>query len=458
MSVGPSASGALAGTRIRARRLDAGVAQGELARRIGVSPSYLNLIEHNRRRIGGKLLNAIARALDLEPALLSEGAGGALVARLAAAAAAQGRPGSAPEEFAGRFPDWAALVDAQARQIETLEGQVAALSDRLAHDPELSASLHQVITAATAIRSTASILAGSETLDRDWQARFHRNIHAESLRLADSSRRLAGYLEAPGGDPGGAALSPHEQVERFLETMDHHLPALEGAQPAMRPDEIASGAPGLDAAAQNVLKHQLDIYRADAAALPLDAVAQAWQDSPDPLVIAAWLNQPLERVMRRLATLPAGIGPPRAGLVVCDASGAILRRRPLDGLTLPRGGAACPLWPLFEALVRPGRPLRAVARLPGAEEETGDGTGGVLCCTVATLMPTADWDAAPRVEAVMLMLPQDAAPQTLPERAVGPGCRLCPRRGCAARREPPLLPRPEEEALTAPDAPAIVAR
>ena len=79
MSVGPSASGALAGTRIRARRLDAGVAQGELARRIGVSPSYLNLIEHNRRRIGGKLLNAIARALDLEPALLSEGAGGALV-------------------------------------------------------------------------------------------------------------------------------------------------------------------------------------------------------------------------------------------------------------------------------------------------------------------------------------------------------------------------------------------
>ena len=108
--------------------------------------------------------------------------------------------------------------------------------------------------------------------------------------------------------------------------------------------------------------------------------------------------------------------------------------------------------------MRPGRPLRAVARLPGAEEETGDGTGGVLCCTVATLMPTADWDAAPRVEAVMLMLPQDAAPQTLPERAVGPGCRLCPRRGCAARREPPLLPRPEEEALTAPDAPAIVAR
>ncbi|WP_341214122.1 short-chain fatty acyl-CoA regulator family protein [uncultured Limimaricola sp.] len=452
MSAEVPAGSALAGSRIRARRLDAGVAQGELARRIGVSPSYLNLIEHNRRRIGGKLLNAIARALDLEPALLAEGAGGALVARLAAAAAAQHRPGAAPEEFAGRFPDWAALVDAQARRIETLEGQVSALGDRLAHDPELSASLHQVITAATAIRSTASILAGGETLDRDWQARFHRNIHAESLRLAESSRRLAGYLEAPGGDPGGAALSPQEQVERFFEAMGHHLPALEGARPAMHPSEIAAGAPGLDAAAQTLMKHRLESYRADAAALPLDEVAKAWQDSAEPLAMAARLGQPLERVLRRLAALPAGIGPPRAGLVVCDAAGAILQRRPLDGLTLPRGGAACPLWPLFEALTQPGRPLRAVARLPGESADS------VLCCAIATIIPGADWDAAPRIEAVMLMMPQGAEPSGLPERAVGPGCRLCPRRGCLARREPSLLPRLGEEALTAPETPAIVTR
>ncbi|WP_334061255.1 short-chain fatty acyl-CoA regulator family protein [Limimaricola cinnabarinus] len=435
MSRAGEAATGLAGSRIRARRLDAGMAQGDLARRIGVSPSYLNLIEHNRRRIGGRLLNAIARALELEVAQLSEGADGALLTRLAAAAAAQARPPAAPEEFAGRFPDWAAVVDAQARRIETLEAQVAALGDRLAHDPELSASLHQVITSATAIRSTASILAGGEALDRDWQARFHNNIHAESLRLADSSRRLAGYLEVPGDDHGPTALSPHEQVERFFEAADHHLPALEGETPAMQPEEIAAEAPGLDAAARRMLIHRLAQYRADAVALPSRAIGAAWSETPDPLAIAARLGQPLERVLRRLAALPAGLGPPRAGLAVCDAAGAILHRRPLDGLTLPRGGAACPLWPLFEALSQPGRPLRATAKLPGARAE------GVSCYAVASIAAPAGWNAAPRIEAVMLMLPQEGGAHDLPERAVGPGCRLCPRRGCAARREPSLLPR-----------------
>ncbi|HAW46979.1 MAG TPA: transcriptional regulator, partial [Roseovarius sp.] len=44
------------GTRIRERRVLAGIRQTDLAKRVGISPSYLNLIEHNRRRIGGKTL------------------------------------------------------------------------------------------------------------------------------------------------------------------------------------------------------------------------------------------------------------------------------------------------------------------------------------------------------------------------------------------------------------------
>ncbi|MEM6666746.1 MAG: helix-turn-helix transcriptional regulator, partial [Pseudomonadota bacterium] len=61
---------ALTGTRIRARRLDVGLRQAALARACGVSPSYLNLIEHNRRRIGGKLLNLIAETLEIDAAAL----------------------------------------------------------------------------------------------------------------------------------------------------------------------------------------------------------------------------------------------------------------------------------------------------------------------------------------------------------------------------------------------------
>ncbi|MGY9052804.1 MAG: helix-turn-helix domain-containing protein, partial [Rhodobacterales bacterium] len=56
---------ALLGTRIRENRKALGISQKNLARIAGVSASYLNLIEHNRRGIAGKTLNAIARALNV---------------------------------------------------------------------------------------------------------------------------------------------------------------------------------------------------------------------------------------------------------------------------------------------------------------------------------------------------------------------------------------------------------
>ena len=42
---------ALTGTRLRERRQALGLRQADLAAQMGISASYLNLIEHNRRRI-----------------------------------------------------------------------------------------------------------------------------------------------------------------------------------------------------------------------------------------------------------------------------------------------------------------------------------------------------------------------------------------------------------------------
>src|SRR6056297_1898340 len=76
------AASGLAGTRIRERRLLAGIKQAELAIRAEISPSYLNLIEHNRRRIGGRVLLRLAEALGVEPAVLTQGPAAALVSGL----------------------------------------------------------------------------------------------------------------------------------------------------------------------------------------------------------------------------------------------------------------------------------------------------------------------------------------------------------------------------------------
>jgi len=48
--------------------------QAAVAQAVGISPSYLNLIEHNRRPIGGKLLADLARALGVDPSSLAGGA------------------------------------------------------------------------------------------------------------------------------------------------------------------------------------------------------------------------------------------------------------------------------------------------------------------------------------------------------------------------------------------------
>src|SRR5210317_494538 len=103
----------LTGSRIRERRSVAGIRQADLARSLGISASYLHLIEHNRRRIGGKLLLDIARELSVEPSMLTEGAEAALIATLREAGTAAQMPASElerAEEFAGRFPGWAEVL------------------------------------------------------------------------------------------------------------------------------------------------------------------------------------------------------------------------------------------------------------------------------------------------------------------------------------------------------------
>ena len=69
----------LMGTRIRERRRAKKLTQTALAKTVGISASYLNLIEHNRRGIAGRTLIALARELGMQPSDLSEGADAALI-------------------------------------------------------------------------------------------------------------------------------------------------------------------------------------------------------------------------------------------------------------------------------------------------------------------------------------------------------------------------------------------
>ncbi|WP_040817130.1 short-chain fatty acyl-CoA regulator family protein [Litoreibacter arenae] len=430
---------ALTGSRIREHRLMRGIKQADLARSIGISASYLNLIEHNRRRIGGKTLRALSEVLKIDASTLTQGAERAVVTELQDAAASDSEVAvelDQIDDLVARFPGWAAKITAQHRRLRALEQTMGGLNDRLTHDPVLSEKMHEVLSTVSAIRSTASILVGTPDLGTDWQARFHSNIDTESRRLAESSASMASHLDRLSRRDTGRA-TPLEAVFAAFDGRGHHLAELEeGADPA----ELADKLPVLDSAeARSLARRYFETYRADARAMPLAEFEAAAQDAHlDPAALAGQFGVPLEAVFRRLASLPRSATLPDIGLVTCDASGALLVRKSPSGLALPWFGAGCPLWPLFAALSSPGVPLRRVV-------ETEDGAQFVAMALAHPSGPLR-FDRPPVYHATMLLVAQDdqSHTNTLP---VGSSCRVCTRDDCDARREPTVLGRGQSQGL-----------
>lgn len=431
----------LTGSRIREKRISNGIRQGKLAEKVGISPAYLNLIEHNRRRIGGKLLLDLSRELGVELSALSEGAETALLEVLSDASASFGAitvETRRIEEFAGRFPGWASLIAAQHRKSVSLERAVEDLNDRLAHDPQLGESMHEVLSVVAAIHSTSAILADDEKIDREWQARFHRNLYEDSQRLAQSAQALVAYLAASDSETSGSrATLPQEELEHWLGVRDFHVPELEGASP--EPIEtFLAGQPQLNGSltTKTFAFNYLRRYRQDAQLLPENRLRQALQRSVlDPVALALEFKCDLATVLRRIACMPDDAGGSPFGLVACDGSGTLIFRKPIEGFSLPRFGAACPLWPLYQAMIRPMNAMRIVV------EQSGHRPRRYLTYSIAQPGELAGIDMPQLFETTMLILPEDRVDISPDQTAlqVGPVCRTCPRTDCYARREPSIL-------------------
>lgn len=424
----------LTGSRIREKRVAAGLKQADLARQAGISASYLNLIEHNRRRIGGKLLLDIAQVLQVEPALLTEGAGAALIGGLREAASGPDTPAELDrvDEFAGRFPGWAQLVADTQGRIAALERTVESLTDRMTHDPHLATSLHEMLTTVTAIHSAASILAEPDGIDPEWQARFHRNIHEDSARLAETSRGLVSYLDTADAS-ATVSGNPHEELYALQDRLDYHVPELE--QGGDVDQVLPQLSQGMSAVGRDLLAQWLHIYMCDARALGQGRLQEAVQEvGSDPSALAQRLQCDPSLIMRRLAALPQDVLPDPVGLAICDASGVLRYRKPLPDFPMPRFGAACPLWPLYQALNRPMVMLSRPVAQPGRETLWVD----ALASPASGVAVNDDT----RFHAHMLVRRQTDVTASPPPKAVGVDCRICPRSRCDARAEPTILSSP----------------
>jgi transcriptional regulator with XRE-family HTH domain len=414
---------ALSGSKLRARRMALGLRQGDVAQAAGVSASYLNLIEHNRRRVPPDVLARLAAALSDTPEAFVDGGGGAVLDDLRAVALAWPSAELArADEFAQRFPGWAEAVLAMHQRSLAQEAAIAAVNDRMSHDPHLSASLHEVLSAVASVRSTSVILAETDDLEPEWQARFMRNLDEDSARLAKGAEALVRYLDSGGQIDAQGSISPQEEVEAWASGLDWQI--------ASADIPSADTPSALSASARDMARALQGDIRADHASLPDAAFRAALAaHGPDPLAIASALNAPPFAAFRRLAFAP-DLG---FGLVVCDGSGTLVLRRPVAGFSLPRFGAACPLWPLFTALARPMQAIEAVvevgAAIPNAPRF------GLRAFGMAS--HPAGFGGPELRRAMMLIIPASAG--DAPVLGVGATCRTCQRTHCPARREPSIL-------------------
>jgi transcriptional regulator with XRE-family HTH domain len=416
---------ALTGTKLRDRRLAAGRRQADVALRAGISASYLNLIEHNRRKVTPEVMERLAEALGIDRAALADRKEAALVDDLRAAAARGTTPEvevDRVEDFVDRFPGWAGLLVTLEARTLALERAVEALNDRMTHDPHLSASVHELLSSLSAVRATAAILAETPDLDPDWAARFHHNLHQDSERLAAGAEALVGFLDAGQGIKEQGIAAPQEEVEEWLRSRNWTISDADLA--AGLGDEIAALA---SIAARSLAASFVQRALADALLLPEAAFAEALAETgPDPLALAERFQTSALTVMRRMA----GVAGLQAGLVICDASGTLTFRKPATGFPLPRFGSACPLWPLYTALGRPMQPCEARVQMSGQSDRPHR-----VLAFAETRHPQGMRGPELR-QAAMLILPDQG---TDPVQKVGASCRVCAHGDCPARREPSIL-------------------
>ncbi|MEM7194093.1 MAG: short-chain fatty acyl-CoA regulator family protein [Pseudomonadota bacterium] len=456
------------GARIRKRRRELDVTQANLADRIGISSSYLNLIEHNKRRVSGKLLHKIAQALNLDLEDLDGAVERRLLSRLDEIAdlpefAHIGVESERTGELIGRYPGWARAVAALARSERESTEIARALADRLTHDTFLGDSVHKILSGIASVRSSGEILVHFPDMETEQRDQFNRIIYDECQNLTSVGEALATYFDK--SDEAERVLTPQDEVETFFESRANHFAEIEAAADAVKlsTDSAYAGTRKQLAAAiverefgdliksllENGAHFETEIahtkarealveYAVEAILVPMQRFESAALESAfDIEFLAESFAVEMRTICHRLTALPRRREFPRFGHYLTNAAGTIISMRSLQGLLSPRYAAACPLWVLYRAQQSPETVLRQRALFPSGRQyvflararHRGQTGFGQPRHYVTDMLALTEEDAAKTVYA-----PAD----NVPVERVGATCRSCPRESCDHRVADPL--------------------
>jgi predicted transcriptional regulator/transcriptional regulator with XRE-family HTH domain len=449
------------GGRVRALRRRAQVTQTQLASRLGISPSYLNLIEQNRRPLSAPLLLKLAGVLDVDLKTFSPDAD---TRRIGGLLEAFGDPlfdddhvtTQEVRELAEASPG---VADAVVRLYAAYRHVVQSMDSLAARLPDGEAP-----AGADALRLPTEEV--SDLIQRhmnyfpaleDGAARVWRDARLDSGDMAD---RLTRYLQAHCGvtvrleragamdratrryDPGRRELTLSEVLRRGSRNFQLAWQIGLLTQPDAL-DAIAADPLLTSAESRALCRVALASYFAAAVLMPYDAFLAAARDARyDVELLGHRFRVNFEQTCHRLTTLrqPGREGVP-FHMVRVDIAGNISKRFSASGLRFARYSGACPRWVIFAAFLTPGEIRTQLSEMP-------DGTRHFWIAR--TVRKTRGGYHAPRTEFALGLgcdvrdagnliyaegVNLEAREAVVP---VGVTCRACERTDCEQRAFPAL--------------------
>lgn len=249
------------GLKIKKQRKQVGITQAQLAERLGISGSYLNLIENNKRAIGGKLLQRISQELGLDIGSLDGESDRRLIMdlnELTTDPLFQNMDlthATAPN-LVGQHPRWARALKILYRTYVDQGQTIKALSERLNYAPYIDDAIFQMLTNATSIRSSSEILGTALDMKDADRARFLSILSEESQKLAGVAAGLGNFLD--NAKVQTRSMTPAEEVDDFV--MDHQgfFPTLENAAADMLAEADFHGG-DTERVIQDFLERKFDV-------------------------------------------------------------------------------------------------------------------------------------------------------------------------------------------------------
>jgi predicted transcriptional regulator/DNA-binding XRE family transcriptional regulator len=451
------------GRRIRSLRVRLGVSQAELAKRLGISSSYLNLLEHDRRPVTAPLLLELARVLDVDLRVLSGGSADAellsTLTEIFSEPLFEDHPLTAADlsAFVEANPDIARAIVRLHQGYASSRASLETLGHQLLDDPQELGNLD---------RARLSSEQVSDFIQR--RGNYFPTLETEADRLlADSGGdgedlfgRLTRYLERVHGvrvrivtvGEMRGAVRRFNSAQRELQLSEVLRRGSRNFQLAVQAallgssgtlDELTIDPKLTSDESRSLARVALAGYLAGAMLMPYETFHRAAEaERYDIELLGHRFRVGWEQTCHRLTTLrrPGADGVPFYMLRV-DIAGNISKRFSAAGIRFPRFSGLCSLWNVHAAFLQPGRVRVQLSRLPDGHTvlavartvQRHSVSYKALEAPYAVGIGCDAADARRLVYADGLDIENVAA--AVP---IGITCRLCERADCTARAVPSL--------------------